>query len=82
MELVCPGCGDPQDGGPGDSQVLPIGTEATFLLPGPQPKQLTVRVLAGGQVAAEVVVEPEFVRTGGTEECGGPTSARVVVPTP
>jgi hypothetical protein len=62
--------------------VLPIGTEVAFLLPGPLPEQVTVRVLADGQVAAELTVEPEFVRTGGSEECGGPSSAQVVVPAP
>jgi hypothetical protein len=82
VELVCPGCGEVTDGGPGDSQVLPIGTEAVFSLPGALPEQVTVRVLADGQVAAEVTVEPEFARVGGSEECGGPSSAQVVVPAP
>jgi len=82
VELVCAGCAERADGGPGTSQVLPVGTEVAFPLPGALPEQVTVRVLADGGVAAEVTTAPEFVRTGGSEQCGGPTSARVVVPAP
>lgn len=57
------------------------GRAAFALLEG-RPSEVTVRVLESGVVVTESTVEPEFVRVGGTAECGGPTEAEVVVPAP
>ncbi|QZY52552.1 hypothetical protein [Leucobacter tenebrionis] len=41
---------------------------------------LRVRALdAGGEIMAEIRVTPAWQRTGGTEECGGPSTAEVAV---
>ena len=58
-----------------------VGRAAFALLEG-RPSEVTVRVLESGVVVTESTVEPEFVRVGGTAECGGPTEAEVVVPAP
>lgn len=46
------------------------------------PDEVTVRVLEDGDVVAELTARPEFVRVDGTEDCGGNSEARVVVPAP
>ena len=73
-----------QPRGPGEGPSSPVlGTTATF-----QPTQgafesVVVTVLdAEGAELARVEAEPEWVRVGGTEECGGPTESTVTVPAP
>ena len=50
---------------------------------GPLPESAVVTVLApDGRQLARLETDLEFVRVGGSEECGGPMEARVEVPAP
>jgi hypothetical protein len=61
------------------TQVLTDGS-ATFSLD--VAEALVVTVSEAGSVLTELTVHPEWVRVGGSEECGGPHEAAVVVPAP
>ena len=64
----------------GTSQELDDG-EATYFLDGPR-EELIVTVHGVDRVLLERTVTPDWVRVGGSVECGGPTEAEVVVPAP
>ena len=64
----------------GTTQDLDDGV-ATFSLEGPR-EELIVTVNGADGVLTERTVTPDWVRVGGSEECGGPTQAEVVVPGP
>jgi hypothetical protein len=64
----------------GTSQDLDDG-EATYFLDGPR-DELVVTVHGADGVLVERTVTPDWVQVGGSEECGGPTEAEVVVPAP
>jgi plasmid stability protein len=56
------------------------GDSWTFSLGMTRPEQLTVRALAAdGTVLSDTQVSPEWVRVGGSEQCGGPGKATVAV---
>ena len=85
-------CSRPCDDGPaggrslvGRSSVSVSGSAAStafgFTLGAPDSVVLTVLDAAGTELA-RVEVEPEWVRVGGSEECGGPSEATVTVPAP
>ncbi len=46
------------------------------------PATMVLLVSAGSATPTEHEVTPEWVRVGGTEECGGPHEAEIVVPAP
>ena len=64
----------------GTSQELEDGS-ATYSLDGPR-EELVVTVSGVDGVLVDVTVSPDWVRVGGSEECGGPTEAEVAVPAP
>jgi hypothetical protein len=64
----------------GTTQDLHDG-EATYSLHGPR-EELIVTVNGADGVLLERTVTPDWVRVGGSVECGGPTEAEVVVPAP
>ena len=72
------------DGGQGAELSSPLtGTSTSFRVPMTSPESVAVTVLdARGTPLARVDAEPDWVRVGGTEECGGPSEATVVVPAP
>ncbi|WP_425843004.1 hypothetical protein [Agrococcus sp. TSP3-2-1] len=76
---VCPEAGCGVEGEPeiGAGRVT-VGDElATFMLYDPG-ERLRLRALGeDGAVLTEAVVQPDWVRVGGTERCGGPTEATV-----
>ena len=87
VQLVCSEpCGVSSFDGRGqDREVdMPIsGTSTSFGVVMTIPESVVVTVLdASGAELARVEAEPEWVRVGGTEECGGPHEATVTVPTP
>ena len=45
-------------------------------------EELVVSVSGAGGVLTAATVRPDWVRVGGTEDCGGPAAAEVVVPAP
>lgn len=56
------------------------GTEWTFTTDMGTPEELTIRTYDGdGRLIGEERVRPEWVRVGGTEECGGPHQATVTL---
>ena len=70
--------------GPGPDELtvpLPAGRGHVPLPTAPDSVALTV-LAAGGQVLTELETELEWVRVGGSEECGGPMQATVTVPAP
>jgi hypothetical protein len=46
------------------------------------PETVTLTVTEAGEDVVSVTVRPEWVRVGGSEECGGPLEAELVVPAP
>jgi hypothetical protein len=46
------------------------------------PETVTLTVTEAGEDVVSVTVPPEWVRVGGSEQCGGPHEAEVVVPAP
>ena len=86
VHLQCPGTCNVLQIGPGtpDRASAPLtGTSASFGITGVAPESVVVTVVdAAGTEVARVEAEPEFVRVGGSEECGGPSEATVVVPAP
>jgi hypothetical protein len=62
------------------TQTLRDGT-AEFVL-GSSPGPVLVTVSEAGEDVVSMIVQPEWVRVGGSEECGGPQEAEVVVPAP
>ena len=71
---------DPSPRPGGTPQELEDGA-ATYSLDGPR-EELVVTVSGADGVLAELTVSPDWVRVGGSEECGGPMEAEVVVPAP
>ncbi|WP_394279894.1 hypothetical protein [Microbacterium sp.] len=52
----------------------PVRGDDTWSFTGEFPEQMTVRALdAAGEVLADQEVDVTWTRTGGSEECGGPT---------
>ncbi len=64
----------------GTTQELDGGAES-WSLDGMR-EELVVLVSGPGGVLTETTVRPDWVRVGGTAECGGPMTAEVVVPAP
>ena len=64
----------------GSSQELDDGA-ATYFLDGPR-EELVITLHGADGVLSEHTVSPDWVRVGGSAECGGPTEAEVVVPAP
>ena len=71
---------EPSPGSSGTTQELDDGA-ASWSVIGAR-EELVVSVSGAGGVLTETTVRPEWVRVGGTAECGGPTTAEVVVPAP
>ncbi|TFV65684.1 UNVERIFIED_ORG: hypothetical protein E4P37_09255 [Bacillus sp. AZ43] len=85
VTLECvPQCYRPVLVDPGAATVDPAsGSPATGLLDMSTPGSATVRVIGpDGSVLTEVDAELDWRRVGGSEECGGPHEATVVVPAP
>lgn len=90
VELSCSGaeaCGievpalDDEPTAPAPQDVV-AGTAEFDMVTG-APESVMVTVLdADGEVLAAHEASLDWVRVGGTEECGGPTEAEVVVPAP
>ena len=72
---------EPSPGSSGTTQELDGGAASWSLLGGAR-EELVVSVSGAGGVLTETTVRPDWVRVGGTAECGGPTTAEVVVPAP
>jgi hypothetical protein len=71
------------DGEPRSVRVrCPDGVACGRISPDGPREELVVTVSGVDGVLAELTVTPDWVRVGGTEECGGPTEAEVVVPAP
>ena len=70
--------------GPGHEGVAPlVGDRATVSFLMETPDEVHVAVLGpDGAVLAEVEADLEWVRVGGSAECGGPHEATVTVPAP
>ena len=52
----------------------------TWTFSGQFPEEFTIRALdADRQVLADIPAEVEWVRTGGSEECGGPLEASITI---
>ena len=70
--------------GPGHEGVAPlVGDRATVSFRMETPDEVHVAVLGpDGAVLAEVEADLEWVRVGGSAECGGPHEATVTVPAP
>ncbi len=68
----------------GAEGVVPLtGRGAAVPLPMTTPDTVAVTVLGpDGTVLTEVDADPQRVRVGGSEECGGPHEATVTVPAP
>lgn len=64
--------------------VTPVtGRDTAVVFPMATPDSVEVAVLApDGAVLAQVDAAPDWVRVGGSEECGGPHAATVTVPAP
>ena len=72
-----------EPGTPGPASAPLTGTSVVFAFAGTTPESVTVTVAdAAGTALARVETRPEWARVGGSEECGGPTEATVVVPAP
>jgi hypothetical protein len=75
-----------EDGTPGpgtDELTVPLGTGQTHVPWTTTPDSVSLTVLgADGAVLTELDADPAWVRVGGSEECGGPMQATVVVPRP
>ena len=85
VRIQCPSpCGlpvDPVEGAPDEVVVQLTGTTAFVSSPMGAPETITVSVLgADGSVLTEVRLDLDWVRVGGTEECGGPLEATATVP--
>lgn len=67
---------------PDDLPVVTGGmtTAGEWVFTGLFPEDFTVRLFdSGGAAIADQAVDPDWVLTGGSPECGGPTAATVVV---
>ena len=89
VHLECPGPCDvvavrTGDGDSGDGASAPLnGASVSFPFTGGRPASVVVAVLdTAGTELARVETELEWVRVGGSEECGGPGEATVTVPAP
>ncbi len=72
------------DGAPGPAAVDPIAgsmVTVSYILSTPDPVVLTV-LAADGTELTQVEADVHWRRVGGSEECGGPMEATVVVPAP
>ena len=85
VDPQCPGTCNVLQIGPGtpDQASAPLtGTSASDIT-GVTPESVVGTVVdATGTESAPVEAEPGFVRAGGSEGCGGPSEATVVVPAP
>lgn len=87
VRLECPSwCGlavDPVDDGPDAVTVQLTGSTAyvPFMMAAPEDVIVTV-LAADGTVLSTAEVELDWVRVGGSAECGGPTEATVEIPAP
>jgi hypothetical protein len=59
-----------------------VGGEAVLMLGFATPDDLTLRVSDATGVLTEHEADLGWTRVGGSEECGGPHEAEVVVPAP
>ena len=75
------GCSDVPGGAAALEQPLTGGT-ARITFGVNSPGALVLRISDAGGVLTEHEAAPEWVRVGGTERCGGPREAEVVVPAP
>jgi hypothetical protein len=73
-----------EPGTPGPASAPLTGTSVVFAVTGgTTPESVTVTVAdAAGTELARLETRPEWARVGGSEECGGPSEATVVVPAP
>ena len=71
---------EPSPGNSGTTQELDGGA-ASWSVMGAR-EELVVSVSGPDGVLIETMVRPDWVRVGGTAECGGPATAEVVVPAP
>jgi hypothetical protein len=60
--------------------VQPLSDGSAEFVLSPSPAAVTLTVSQAGEDVVSVTVQPEWVRVGGTEECGGPLEAEIVVP--
>ena len=85
VRLDCGGPCDPPvlSGDPSRLTAAWEGSTARFTVGMSVPDSVEVTVLGpDGAVLAEVDAAPDWVRVGGSEECGGPHEATVTVPAP
>jgi hypothetical protein len=85
VRVECPSrCGlasQPVDGGPDAATVPLTGTTASVSFLMGAPTSVTASVLGpDGAVLAEADLDLDWVRVGGTAECGGPHEATATVP--
>ena len=89
VQVSCPGACRPEalEGTPSGSireGVAPlVGDRATVSFLMETPDEVHVAVLdPDGAVLAELTADPEWVRVGGSAECGGPHETTLTVPAP
>ena len=85
VRLACAGPCPPEvgDGGPDEWRAPLTGTATAVQLGMTAPESVVVTVAdAAGAELARVAADLDWVRVGGSAECGGPSEAAVAVPAP